>query len=323
MKSVLFIAKMDKFKEENSSNRFFFLRFLAAQPNIQLMNDERETSYRAWAEASNRHPDVVIYYFLSSYPAWTRIDIPDFDTAIPASTQRLMVFEDHHYTDIVVDLFRKHRFDKFIMLGYHHATQRRLRAAKIPWLRWNQYFDTSKFKNHHRAAQLTSRPAKEYDFVFYGFRRPQIYPLREKIYQALCYMKRAYPAIRIHIVEHPGYTSKDHTLPTNERLSQLLSSGRFAFATMSVYSLFLKKYGEISLSGATVIGDIPEGHETILRGNIIELRKAMSLRQIVEILLKAHRGGFRHIEARAPRLVSFFQRTLSYEQGYTDLMRLL
>ena len=105
---------MDLFKEQPSNNRVDLLNFLSTKPNIKIMNDKEGQTLKNWINKTKKRvkwePDVVIYYFLSRQEKWTKITIPDFNKTA-SNLPRYMIFEDSHYYETVIPLYKKYKFN--------------------------------------------------------------------------------------------------------------------------------------------------------------------------------------------------------------------
>ena len=187
MKNILIIAKLSEFKNENSPNRYHFLKYLAEKSNIMLLDDTTSCSLNNWLKInkSTFYPDIIIYYFLSKGERFTKIAIPDFKTSVKQlNIPSVMIFEDYHYTDLVNELYKFYKFNYFIQLGYNSTVIDKLTQSNIPFELWDQYIDTNKFKN--RSTNI------KYDFLFYGYVNHKIYPLRTKIYEVLKQLQKTH-----------------------------------------------------------------------------------------------------------------------------------
>lgn len=315
MKNILFIAKMSKFETQNSPNRYYLLKFLEEKPNIKVLNDIPSNRLSYWIQTHGK-PDIIIYYFLSNNNSLINIDIIDFLSVkkrynLPCA----MIFEDYHYTDRVYELYNKYQFDYFIQLGYNESVVNKLKHYYyIPFKLWNQYIDITKFTNRHYDSKK-----KIYDFLFYGYVDASIYPLRAKIYHVLKNLKITHKHINIKIIQHGNYNKNILKLPTQEELSSLLNQSRFSFATSSNYDIFVKKYIEIPLSGATIIGDIPSGYRELLKNNIIVLNKNASIVEIKKAILNAYNKKYSHVEKNNGKFSQLLKAKYSYYRGYNDL----
>jgi hypothetical protein len=314
MKNILFIAKLSEFKNENSPNRYCFLKYLEEKPNIMLLNDESNNTLNSWLKInrSQFNPDIIIYYFLSRGERLTKIAISDFKNTIKQlNIPSVMIFEDSHYFDLVKKLYNLYEFNHFIQLGYNSNVTDKLANSNIPFELWDQYIDTDKFKNRNNDIK--------YDFLFYGFVDSNIYPLRTKIYNVLKELQKSHPHIRIKIIEHGSYNKHIIKVPTQEDLSILLNQARFAFATSSIHDLFLKKYVEISLSGTTIIGNIPTNFEELLKNKIINIDFNASTEEIKEIILKSYNNNYFDIELNSSSLTNVLKTRYNYDTGYNKL----
>lgn len=315
MKKILIVAKISEFKNENSSNRYFFLKYLSEKPNIMLLDDIDTTSLDIWLKSKYNvfRPDIIIYYFLSRGDRFMNISIKDFKTTIKKikKVPTAMIFEDSHYTEMVNRLYKNNGFDYFIQLGNNTKILDALKQYNIPYKVWNQYIDLNKFKNYD--------VEKEYDFLFYGHVDPNIYPLRTRIYNVLQEILYTNPEIKVKIIKHGSYDKNVLDLPTQEDLSILLSKSRFSFATTSMYDLFLKKYIEIPLSGATIIGNIPTDYHQLLNDKVIVIKDDYSFREIKQILLDAYNNKYFKVEINSTDLSRNLRSNYGYETGYNDL----
>lgn len=317
MKNILFIAKMSLFEDEISPNRFYFLNYLANKPNIKILDDNPSNNLSSWLEEhkSSFKPDIIVYYFLTRLQHLLKIELEDFDSArqkyrIPS----IMVFEDSHYTKLVNAAYKYYKFEYFIHLNKNSNVISRLNQYNIPVYTWNQYIDVSKFNSNNVSQE------KEYDFLFYGMVNEEVYPLRFKLYNALKELQETHKDIRIKIIEHGGEYNKNlNPLPCQEELSKLIGKSRFSFSTSSMYDLFVKKYVEIPLSGATLIGNIPSNYEDLLNNNIIIVNKHMSLPSIKERLINAYEGKYIHIENNLKTFADKLKKIYNYNSGYHDL----
>ena len=306
---------MTEFKNENSSNRYFFLKYLSEKPNIMLIDDINTTSLDIWLKSKNNvfRPDIIIYYFLSRGERFMNIAIKDFKFTLKKmkNVPAAMIFEDSHYIEIVNRLYKNYGFDYFIKLGNNAKILHMLKQYNIPYKIWNEYIDLNKFKNYD--------DEKKYDFLFYGHVDPNIYPLRTKIYNVLQEIMYTNPEIKIKIIDHGSYDKNVLNLPAQEELSVLLNKSRFSFATTSIYDLFLKKYIEIPLSGATIIGNIPSDYIELLNDKIIVIDNECSFREIKQILLDAYNNKYFTIEINSTDLSRELKNKYGYESGYNDL----
>jgi hypothetical protein len=317
MKNILFIGKLSIFETQNSPNRYLFLKYLESKPNIKILNDNSSLSLKKWLQDNNKNfkPDVIIYYFLTRIPSLTNISIHDFKDAIKKyNIPSVMIFEDSHYTQLVKKLYFNYNFNYFINLNKNTNIVRELNFSNIPVSLWNQYMDITKFyKNHDNE--------KKYDFLLYGSINNHVYPLRNKILLALNELAKSNNDMRIKIISHNGieYNKKRNPLPTPDELSVLINQSRFSFATSSIYNLFVKKYTEIPLSGATLIGDIPCGYENLLKNNIIPLNNTMSISTIKQILINSYKNKYIHIEKNIQNFTEIIKNDFNYNKGYNDL----
>lgn len=317
MKNILFIGKLSIFETQNSPNRYLFLKYLESKPNIKILNDNSSLSLKKWLQDNNNNfkPDVIIYYFLTRISSLTNISIHDFKDAIKKyNIPSVMIFEDSHYTQLVKKLYFNYNFNYFINLNKNINIVRELNFSNIPVSLWNQYMDITKFyKNHDNE--------KKYDFLLYGSINNHVYPLRNKILLALNELAKSNNDMRIKIISHNGieYNKKRNPLPTPDELSVLINQSRFSFATSSIYNLFVKKYTEIPLSGATLIGDIPSGYENLLKNNIIPLNNTMSISTIKQILINSYKNKYIHIEKNIQNFTEIIKKDFNYNKGYNDL----
>ena len=100
---------MTLFREQLSTNREDFLQYLSSKSNIYLMDDVIGNSLQDFISNMKKQPDVILYYFLSRHDLWTTICVNDF-TTYAIKLPRYMIFEDGHYHDIVIPLYKKYNF---------------------------------------------------------------------------------------------------------------------------------------------------------------------------------------------------------------------
>lgn len=316
MPNILIIVKMNKFKEQPSDNRIHFLNFLSLKKNIKLLNDNPKTTLKKWLISTkkrvNWEPDIIIYYFLSRNKMWTTIDIPDFNRPIK-NVKKWMLFEDHHYHDIVIPLFKKYNFEKLIKLSKHQDSELIYKQNNIPFKIWGFYFNTENFYNRNSV--------KKYDILLYGFAN-NAYPLRVKMLRTLkTLLNHKTPhGIKIKIIEHPGYYKSNYNkLPRNAELSKIIGESRFTFVSSSAWRLLLKKYYEVPLSGSTIIGDIPPYYKNELKEKIIELDFDVDEQKICDILVAATNNKFSDIEKKSLEWGKQLYQINNFDKGYDKL----
>ena len=320
MKNILIISKLSLFKLQPSDNRYYFLNYLSLKKNIKIMNDDDKYTLNRWLKSTYKRmkwkPDIIIYYFLSRHERWLNIDIKDFNTA-SSNVPRYMIFEDHHYSDIVIQLYNKYRFTKFIKPSVHLKSEVEYKKNGIDYSVWGFYYDTKNFKNWRMDNKF------DYDILLYGFIN-QAYPLRKKMYEVCKYLQNNNTTIKVKVIEHPGYADgKSDKMPKNVELSKIISKSRFTFVSSSFFKLKLKKYDEVPLSGSTIIGDIPEGNYEYLNDKIIKLDFDSSHNDILKVLLDALQNKYLHIEENSKKWSVELNKTLDYENGYDKLMTLV
>ena len=112
----------------------------------------------------------------------------------------------------------------------------------------------------------------KYDLLLYGFIQPQVYPLRVKYFEILKFLTER-SNLRIKYIQHPGYYSGSlEKLPKNEELSKIINESRFTLVSSSVFTILLKKYMEVPMSGSTMIGDVPPDYPE-LKNAMIEISR--------------------------------------------------
>ena len=313
MKNILIIAKMEKFKQENSMNRYNFLTFLNTKSNIEVIEDLPRSVFKSLEllkKKSQFVPDIVIYYCLS-YRDWCKdIKIKYLDKL---SIKKYLFMEDFHYTNVSINLYKTLKMDGIIHPMRHQKIDTYMLDKNIKCLIWGFYIDTTKFYNR--------KLKKEFDILFYGFTNPQAYALRCKILWYLQQIKKRYPHARIKIIPHPGYDKKSYTTPTEADLSILLNKSKFAIATSSYRNIFLKKYQEIPLSNCYLIGDIPTDYRDLLHGNIIELPRKNNDDLILRTLIDVLNGKYDHL-LKDNTFREKMAKKYSFEAGYSRLNNL-
>ena len=314
MVNILIIAKLQKFKEQPSDNRVLLLEFLSNKKNIKVLNDSNQTSLKRWIKKTKQRikwePNVIIYYFLSRQKEWTTIDIPDFSKGF-TNIKRYMIFEDHHYSDVAIPLYKKYNFTKLIKPTKHTPSEIEYKNANIDFSIWGFYVNPEVFYN--RSLE------KKYDVLLYGFVNSW-YPLRTKMKEVLALLKEK-TDIRIHVINHPGYYNKALVaqLPKNAELSTLINQSRFTLVSSSHFRLLLKKYYEAGMSGSTIIGDIPDDYKDLLENRVIPIPFTANHNLIINIILKALKGEYSEIEWNSLIWGRQLCDELAYENSYKKL----
>ena len=316
MKNILIIAKFNKFKEENSTNRINFLHYLSTKSNIKLLNDIKNNSIRVWIKKTKKRckwePNVILYYFLSAQSKWTTIEIPDFNYI---NIPKYMFFEDFHYSQITIPLYLKYKFKTLLYPLKHLNNKIILKKYNVSNTQFGFYIDTKIFKIYENCK-------KQYDILYYGFIN-HIYPLRSKIYKCLKLLAKN-TNYKILFINHPGYVKKDNNLPINDKLAKLLNQSKFSIATSSTYNLMVKKYFEIPLCGTTIIGDIPTDYNDLLKNNMVNIQKNANEITIYNILLKCCEGKYDNIvNNNNNTLRKIIQTTYNFESGYNKLNEII
>ena len=312
MKNILIIIKLDYVKKQPSDNRLNFLNYLSKKKNIKLMNDTNKITIKKWISSTkkrvNWEPDIVIYYFLSSHQVWTNVSVVDL---INYSGKKYMIFEDHHYHQVAIPLFKKYKFQKLIKPSREIKSEIQYKKNNVPFETWGFFFNTDNFK---------IRDTKyKYHILLYGFIHPQVYPLRKKYYEVLKYIQNKYPQIKIKIIEHPGYNNNDYNkIPKNAELSEIIGQSRFTFVSSSIWRMLLKKYYEVPLSGSTIIGDMPQCANN-LQDKMIQLDFNSSHQNILNVLNDAINNKFIDIENKSRQWASDLSNKVNFEAGYVKL----
>ena len=319
MKNILIVCKKTLFETQPSYTRVKLIEYLGSKSNIRVLDDIKDTTIEEYINGNDCvgwYPDVIMYYFLSSYKIWTDIEITDF-VSFDSNVQRVMFFEDHHYSQVVIPLYHKYGFSILIKPSSHEKSEIEYEKAGINYNVWGFYIDANIFKDYRQEDDY------KYDFLLYGF-ICDVYPLRRMIYRTLQYLQTK-KSLRIHIIEHPGYsdTDKISTLPKNEELSKIISQSRFTFVTSSIYRLHLKKYMEVPMSGSTMIGDIPPGCEEELRGNIIEIPFNAKPTDIMLAMKYSLDGKLVTIEENSKQYGAMLRDRNNFESAFYELMNII
>ena len=262
---------------------------------------------------NNWKPDIIIYYFLSKDPEWTKIKIPDFNTSY-TDIKRYMIFEDHHYYDKAIDLYKKYNFKKLLKPTKHALTESKYKQNNVDFSVIGFYIDPNIFK--------VRNTNYKYDLLLYGFINSE-YPLRKKMLDVLTFLQKK-KNIRIKIIPHHGYSANSkEKIPRNEDLSKIINESRFTLACSSSYELLLKKYYEIPMSGSTIIGDIPPDYMNLLKDKIIHVDKNTSNEQIINIIMKALNNNYLNIENNSKKWGIELGKSQSFEQGYNTICNII
>ena len=314
MKNILIIAKMDLFKEQPSNNRIDLLNFLSKKPNINIMNDTKGQQLKNWINKTkkriNWEPDVIIYYFLSRQEKWTKISVPDFNKT-KKNLPRYMIFEDWHYHDVSIELYKKYNFTLLLKPEKNSKIENIYKSKNINLCKWGFFIDNNKFKIRKLENGF------KYDLLLYGFVHRIAYPLRVKFLEVLKFLSKK-SNLRIKYIHHPGYYNKAPNLPKNEELSKIINESRFTLVTSSFLQLHLKKYIEIPMSGSTMIGDIPLDHPE-LRNKMIEIRRDANYKTMMKTIKDCFENKYVKIEEESKKYGLELSKTKNFESAYNEL----
>lgn len=303
---------MDLFKDQPSNNRVDLLNFLSTKPNIKIMNDKEGQTLKNWINKTKKRvkwePEVIIYYFLSRQEKWTTISLVDFNKTL-SNLPRYMIFEDSHYYDVSIPLYKKYKFNLLLkpqkkeILDHHYTKS----GVNIDY--WGYFIDNDKFK---------MRPLKngfKYDILLYGFMNKIAYPLRIKFFEVLQFLNQR-SNLRIKHIQHPGYYKGfSNKMPKNEELSKIINESRFTLVSSSKYQILLKKYMEVPMSGSTMIGDIPPDYPE-LNGKMIKVKNNATHDEIIEVIKSCFENKHIEIEKESRRYGLELSKTKNFESGY-------
>jgi len=96
---------------------------------------------------------------------------------------------------------------------------------------------------------------RDIDFLFFGFMKKQLYPLRYKLNKAILKLSRYY---NCYFHPHPGYEFPNAF--TNNHLfeaSKILNRSKIVGTCSSVFKYRLSKYPEITACGSVLVADMP------------------------------------------------------------------
>ena len=319
MKNILIIAKMDLFKEQPSNNRVDLLNFLSTKQNIKIMNDKEGQTLKNWINKTEKRvkwrPDVIIYYFLSKQEKWTTIVLPDFNKTM-TELPRYMIFEDSHYYDTVIPLYKKYKFSLLLKPQKKQALDDHYKKKGFNIDYWGYFIDDSKFKMRKLENGF------KYDILLYGFINKLAYPLRVKFFEVLQFLNQR-SNLRIKHIPHPGYyKGAVNKMPKNEDLSKLINESRFTLVSSSSYQILLKKYMEVPMSGSTMIGDIPPDYPE-LKGKIIEIDRNLDHDGIIKIIKNCFENQYIDVEKESRRYGLLLSKTKNFESAYSELVRIV
>ena len=309
---------MDLFKEQPSNNRVDLLNFLSTKQNIKIMNDKEGQTLKNWINKTKKRvkwePDVIIYYFLSRQEKWTEISIPDFNKTL-TNLSRYMIFEDSHYYDTVIPLYKKYNFNLLLKPQKKQVLDDHYKKNGINIDYWGYFIDDKKFK-------IRDTKEFEYDILLYGFINKLAYPLRVKFFEVLQFLNQR-SNLRIKHIPHPGYYKGAlNKLPKNEELSKIINQSRFTLVSSSHYQILLKKYMEVPMSGSTMIGDIPPDYPE-LKDKMIEINHDADHDTIVQTIKKCFENEYIEVEKESRKYGLLLSRTKNFECGYNLLNKIV
>ncbi len=319
MKNVLIIAKMDLFKEQPSNNRVDLLNFLSTKQNIKIMNDKEGQTLKSWISKTKKRikwePDVIIYYFLSRQEKWTEISIKDFNKN-HMSLPRYMIFEDSHYYETAISLYKKYKFQKLLKPQKKAKLDDYYKNSGVNIDYWGYFIDSENFKVRKLESEF------KYDILLYGFINKFAYPLRVKFFEVLQFLNEK-SNLRIKHIPHPGYYNGAlNKMPKNEELSKIINESRFTLVSSSSFGILLKKYMEVPMSGSTMIGDIPPDYPE-LNGKMVEIKNDADHDTIIQTIKKCFENEYIEVEKASRIYGLMLSKTKNFESGYNLLNKIV
>tara|TARA_B000000475_G_scaffold204498_1_gene166721 strand:- start:876 stop:1841 length:966 start_codon:yes stop_codon:yes gene_type:complete len=319
MKNVLIIAKMDLFKEQPSNNRVDLLNFLSTKQNIKIMNDKEGQTLKSWISKTKKRikwePDVIIYYFLSRQEKWTEISIKDFNKN-HMSLPRYMIFEDSHYYETAISLYKKYKFQKLLKPQKKAELDDYYKNSGVNIDYWGYFIDSENFKVRKLESEF------KYDILLYGFINKFAYPLRVKFFEVLQFLNEK-SNLRIKHIPHPGYYNGAlNKMPKNEELSKIINESRFTLVSSSSFGILLKKYMEVPMSGSTMIGDIPPDYPE-LNGKMVEIKNDADHDTIIQTIKKCFENEYIEVEKASRIYGLMLSKTKNFESGYNLLNKIV
>lgn len=319
MKNVLIIAKMDLFKEQPSNNRVDLLNFLSTKQNIKIMNDKEGQTLKSWISKTKKRikwePDVIIYYFLSRQEKWTEISIKDFNKN-HMSLPRYMIFEDSHYYETAISLYKKYKFQKLLKPQKKAELDDYYKNSGVNIDYWGYFIDSENFKVRKLESEF------KYDILLYGFINKFAYPLRVKFFEVLQFLNEK-SNLRIKHIPHSGYYKGAlNKMPKNEELSKIINESRFTLVSSSSFGILLKKYMEVPMSGSTMIGDIPPDYPE-LNGKMVEIKNDADHDTIIQTIKKCFENEYIEVEKASRIYGLMLSKTKNFESGYNLLNKIV
>ena len=319
MKNILIIAKMNLFKEQPSNNRVDLLNFLSTKSNIKIMNDKEGQTLKSWISKTKKRikwePDVIIYYFLSRQEKWTEISIKDFNKN-HMSLPRYMIFEDSHYYETAISLYKKYKFQKLLKPQKKAELDDYYKNSGVNIDYWGYFIDSENFKVRKLESEF------KYDILLYGFINKFAYPLRVKFFEVLQFLNEK-SNLRIKHIPHPGYYNGAlNKMPKNEELSKIINESRFTLVSSSSFGILLKKYMEVPMSGSTMIGDIPPDYPE-LNGKMVEIKNDADHDTIIQTIKKCFENEYIEVEKASRIYGLMLSKTKNFESGYNLLNKIV
>ncbi len=310
---------MDLFKEQPSNNRVDLLNFLSTKQNIKIMNDKEGQTLKSWISKTKKRikwePDVIIYYFLSRQEKWTEISIKDFNKN-HMSLPRYMIFEDSHYYETAISLYKKYKFQKLLKPQKKAELDDYYKNSGVNIDYWGYFIDSENFKVRKLESEF------KYDILLYGFINKFAYPLRVKFFEVLQFLNEK-SNLRIKHIPHPGYYNGAlNKMPKNEELSKIINESRFTLVSSSSFGILLKKYMEVPMSGSTMIGDIPPDYPE-LNGKMVEIKNDADHDTIIQTIKKCFENEYIEVEKASRIYGLMLSKTKNFESGYNLLNKIV
>ena len=227
-----------------------------------------------------------------------------------------MIFEDSHYYETAISLYKKYKFQKLLKPQKKAELDDYYKNSGVNIDYWGYFIDSENFKVRKLESEF------KYDILLYGFINKFAYPLRVKFFEVLQFLNEK-SNLRIKHIPHPGYYNGAlNKMPKNEELSKIINESRFTLVSSSSFGILLKKYMEVPMSGSTMIGDIPPDYPE-LNGKMVEIKNDADHDTIIQTIKKCFENEYIEVEKASRIYGLMLSKTKNFESGYNLLNKIV
>lgn len=264
---IYIFSDINSFSKEVSQNRFFMLKYLGEQDDIELISNDNNL------KKNIKDNDTILYFMIRtfSHPSVRFIERM-IEKTHTLACKKFIYIEDFYESKKIHQFCSKYKLNNIIYSMKHEFFKKKL-------LQYNQKYNIYTLHHYFHLDMFPDKiPEKKYDILLYGFCEKIQYPLRAFFKKVLENNKDKY---RIKIIPLPHYKLRLWSV-TGKKLYHEISKSYITIATTSKYDFFLKKYQEIPLSGSMIMGNIPTNYSDIYTRDTIINIETMNENEIIK-----------------------------------------